>query len=133
MSLLDLLAQHLSAAVADAEKSAAPRSTSAIGPGRMRQTDIVKGRSSPLPAAAGVYRHTNKETNAIEYVGQTNDLRKRQQEHLRSGKLDTTRQNVLYSVARPGVDKAALCATEVKHIDRHKPSGNTTKGGNGRR
>ncbi|HEX5344586.1 MAG TPA: GIY-YIG nuclease family protein [Duganella sp.] len=133
MSLLDILALHLSAAIADAEKSAPPRSSSAIGPGRMRQTDIVKGPNSPLPATAGVYRHINKETKAIEYVGQTNDLRKRQQEHLRSGKLDTNRQNVHYSAARSGVDKAALCATEVKHIERHKPSGNTTKGGNGRR
>ncbi|RFP15125.1 hypothetical protein D0T25_18480 [Duganella sp. BJB488] len=134
MGLFDKLAQHLSSAIADVEKSQQQRHhNSAVGPGRMRQTDVIKGPGSPLPSAPGIYRHTNKETKAVEYVGQTNDLRKRQQEHQRSGKLDPGRQNVQFSVARPGADKAALCATEVNHIARHNPSGNSTKGGNGRR
>jgi len=80
-----------------------------------------------------VYRHVDKESGNVEYVGQTNNLRKRQQEHVRTGTLDPERQYVCYSAAKPDASKDDLCRTEKAHIARHQPSGNKTKGGNGRR
>jgi hypothetical protein len=65
------------------------------------------------------------------YVGQSNDLRVRQQQHARTGQLDTTKHVVQYTVARPDATKDDLCRTEQCHIARHSPSGNKTKGGNG--
>ena len=107
--------------------------SSAIPPGRMKQTDKVKGRDSPLPQSPGIYRHIDKSTGETQYVGQTDNLRKRQQEHERTGKLDTERQYVQFSTTKPDANKNDLCSTEINHISRHKPSGNTMKGGNGRR
>lgn len=46
----------------------------------------------PHPAKPGVYRHIDKESGNVEYVGQTNNLRKRQQEHVRTGTLYPERQ-----------------------------------------
>jgi hypothetical protein len=106
---------------------------SALPPGRMPRTDVIKGSNSPIPAAPGAYRHINKETGAIEYVGQSDNLRVRQQQHARDGKLDTEKQFVQYGKARPDATKDDLCNTERKHIATHSPSGNKTKGGNGRR
>jgi len=132
MGFFDLLGDIFNGVVETAQKEAVRRQSS-LSPGRMRETDQVKGADSPLPHSPGMYRHRNKETGDIEYVGQTNDLRTRQQQHARDGKLDTSRQYVQYAEARPGASKDDLCHTEVAHIARHKPSGNTTKGGNGRR
>lgn len=49
----------------------------AFGPGRY-------SRGAP-PAAPGIYRYVNKRSDAVDYVGQAVDLRKRFQEHLRGG------------------------------------------------
>jgi hypothetical protein len=106
---------------------------SAIPPGRMRETDKVKGKECDIPDKPGVYRHKNKETGEVEYSGQTDNLRRRQQEHSRNGKLDTDKQNVAYSVAKADAQKDDLLKTEKDHIKRHNPSGNKTEGGNGRR
>lgn len=106
---------------------------SAIPPGRMRETDVVKGKKCNIPHEPGMYRHVNKETGKVEYAGQTNDLRKRQQEHARDGKLDTSTQKVAYSTSKPNATKDNLLKTEKEHIKRHDPSGNTYAGGNGRR
>ncbi|MFI3190399.1 hypothetical protein BCS42_01875 [Crenothrix sp. D3] len=106
---------------------------SALGKGRMKETDSIKGKNSPLPSKNGIYQHINKKTGEVEYVGQTDNLRKRQQEHARAGKLDTETQKVRFAVAREGATKDDLLQTEKAHIKRNKPSGNKTEGGNGRR
>jgi hypothetical protein len=132
MGFFDFLGDVAKGMVDKAEKEASRRQSS-LPPGRMRETDQIKGQDSPLPHSPGMYRHRNKETDEIEYVGQTNDIRTRQQQHAREGKLDTSQQYVQYAESRSGVSKDDLCRTEVDHIARHNPSGNTTKGGNGRR
>jgi hypothetical protein len=131
MGILDFLRDAATGIAAQASSGSRP--SGAIPRGRMKQTDIVTGPDSSLPHAPGVYRHVDKSTGTVDYVGQANDLRKRQQEHVRSGKLDPERQFVQYSEARETATKDDLCRTEVEHIARHHPSGNTTKGGNGRR
>jgi hypothetical protein len=109
------------------------RKHSALPAGRMPKTDILTGSHSPLPRTRGEYRHINKVTGSVDYVGQTDNLRVRQQQHAREGRLDTRTQFVQYGIARPDATKDDLCQTERDHIARHKPPGNKTKGGNGRR
>jgi hypothetical protein len=99
----------------------------------MHETDVIKGRECLIPRAPGAYRHIDKETETVVYVGQSNDLRVRQQQHARAGRLDTTMRVVQYALARPDATKDDLCRTEQRHIARHEPTGNKTKGGNGRR
>lgn len=132
MGFFDFLGDVAKGMVDKAEKEASRRQSS-LPSGRMKETEHIKGKESPLPNSPGMYRHRNKETGEVEYVGQTNDLRTRQQQHARDGKLDTSRHYVQYAESREGSTKEDLCRTEVEHIGRHKPSGNTTKGGNGRR
>ena len=110
-----------------------PPFRSALPPGRMKMTDVIKGPGCAIPHEPGTYRHVDKKTKTIVYVGQSNDLRVRQQQHARSGRLDTATHAVQYRVARPDATKDDLCRTEQCHIERHKPIGNKTKGGNGRR
>lgn len=131
MGFFDSLLNSVSEKVGKAEKMQ-DKQRSALAPGRMQEADSVKGNSL-IPKSPGIYQHVNKQTGKVEYAGQTNDLRKRQQEHARAGKLDTEKQKVRYGVARDGANKNDLLKTEVDHIARHKPVGNTTKGGNGRR
>jgi len=106
---------------------------SAITSGRMRQSDTVKGKECNIPRKPGIYRHVNKSTGKIEYVGQTNNLKKRQQEHARDGKLNLDRQTVRYCESYRSITRDQLCNTEKAHIKKHKPSGNKTVGGNGKR
>jgi len=117
--------------VENASKQAS--SKSALPPGRMRETDKIKGSDSPLPNAPGVYRHVSKENGNIDYVGESKNLKKRQQEHARNGKLNTDKQYVQYGEAKNTASTDDRRRTEVNHIARHNPPGNTTKGGNGRK
>lgn len=135
MGLFDVLSgiANFVSDAAEQGRSKQAQKGSAIPSGRMKSTDKIKGSDSPIPDKPGVYRHINKETGEIDYVGQTDNLRKRQQEHARAGKLDTNTQYVQFSEAKPDATKDDLCNTEVSHISRHNPTGNTTKGGNGRR
>jgi hypothetical protein len=105
---------------------------SAIPRGRMRKTDQTKGSGCTIPDSPGVYRHVNKRTGEVEYVGQTENLRVRQQQHVRSGKLDPEKQWVEYSEAKASATKDDLRNTERQHVERHDPSGNIYGGGNGR-
>ena len=109
------------------------RPRSALPPGRMEKTNVIKGPECHIPRGPGAYRHIDKETKEVLYVGQSNDLRVRQQQHARAGRHDTTKHDVQYASARPDATKDDLCRTEQCHIARHKPTGNKTKGGNGRR
>lgn len=52
---------------------------SAIPLGRMKKTDQVKGSECPIPNSPGIYRHIDKGTGEVDYVGQTENLRVRQQ------------------------------------------------------
>lgn len=128
MSLKDLLNKAKEAAVRQ-ERS----NLSSNSPGRMHKTDVIKGKDCKIPLdKGGTYRHTSKETGKVEYVGDTTSLRKRQQEHARSGKLDTSKQNIEYSTAKENATREDRRRTEQDHIKRHNPPGNKTRGGNGR-
>lgn len=102
---------------------------SPIGPGRMKHADS----HTDLPREPGIYRHVDRATGQVNYVGQTGDLRQRTYQHTYGGKFDPSTQRVEYSVARPDASRDALCQGEVRHIAKHQPPGNSTQGGNGRR
>jgi len=135
MSIWDSLKSALSSRVEKAmeQQKRSEGKGSCLSSGRMKETDKIKGKDSPLPKEPGMYRHRDKETGSVDYVGTTTDLRKRQQEHERNGKLDTEKQYVQYKTSRSGANQDDLYNTEKSHIARHNPSGNTTVGGNGRR
>jgi hypothetical protein len=63
-------------------------------PGRMEKTDVIRGPECRIPRGPSAYRHIDKQTKEILYVGQSNDLRVRQQQHARAGRLDTTKHDV---------------------------------------
>ena len=89
--------------------------------GRMATDTTVKGSACKIPSEPGVYRHVNSSTNQVEYVGQTDNLRKRQQEHVRNGKLDLDSSKVMWSGITNG-SKDDLCRIEREHIQRHNPN-----------
>ena len=69
---------------------------SAIPSGRMTETDDLED----IPHEPGIYRHMDKENNEIDYVGYSNNLNRRQHEHVRDGKYDSFTQKVAYSVSK---------------------------------
>lgn len=101
--------------------------------GRMKRTDKIKGPDSKIPNLPGIYHHVSKRTGEVMYVGQTNNLKVRQQQHASSGLLDTKKYEVHYVVAKDDVSRDDLCETEIAHIERFKPKWNKTRGGNGKR
>lgn len=104
----------------------------ALKPGRMKVARSVKGKDSQIPHSRGLYRHIDEATGEIDYIGQTDDLRARNQQHVLTGKLDLSGQRVEYSVADDSATKDQLRDDEAKHIAKHHPSGNKTSGREGR-
>jgi len=105
------------------------RSSSAIGRGRMRATS----EPDDVPQAGGVYRHVYKRSRKVVYVGKSsNDLHRRQQEHVRSGRLNLKTMRIEFSPVSPTASETDLCRTERAHIERYRPRGNKHPGGNGR-
>lgn len=105
------------------------RSSSALKPGRMRIARTI----NDSPEQPGVYRMVNKVTGIVDYVGQTNNIKRRIGEHKRSGNLDLVIHNIVYGIAKADATRDALCFTEKQHIKKHRPKKNKTQGGNGRR
>jgi excinuclease UvrABC nuclease subunit len=93
----------------------------------MRQTDCVED----LPSEPGLYRHINKKTKKVDYIGQTNNIRRRNQEHRNQGLLNDV--IIAWAAAKDDSSRDDLCNTEKKHIKKHRPTRNKYKGGNGRR
>ena len=101
-----------------------------FGPGRYK-------RGEPEPVR-GVYRYVDKNTNEIVYVGQSKNLRRRYQQHLRGDKppfdpntqhFDWKEQTFLSKVV------SALMERQQKERDKirqHNPPLNRNKGGGGR-
>jgi excinuclease UvrABC nuclease subunit len=102
---------------------------SPISRGRMKHANS----HIDMPNAPGIYRHVDRITGEVNYIGQTGNLRQRTYQHTHDGKFNPATQRVEYSVAYPDATRDDLCQGEVRHIAKHQPSGNSTRGGNGRR
>ncbi|WP_300712176.1 GIY-YIG nuclease family protein [uncultured Brachyspira sp.] len=89
---------------------------------------IKKGKIPPCEA--GEYRIRDDEKN-IDYIGETNNLKRRMQEHIRSGKL-----KINYTFEYQIADESSTSQTRREHekekIEQHKPALNKSKGGEGR-
>ena len=97
--------------------------------GRPKKVFVSDGLSQ-LPHVAGEYRHRDAKGN-ITYIGETNDIRRRSQQHLRSGKLQSD-----YSIEYKIADGRSTSRTRREHeqekIKQHNPVLNKSVGGEGR-
>lgn len=108
-------------------------------PGRPKRYDPISGKGALPPHAPGEYRICDGKTHAILYIGETCDLRRRMQEHQRSGKIFAYLRRFPrrtcwfeYKTADARSDSRARRAHEQQKIRRHAPPLNRSGGGEGR-
>ena len=93
-----------------------------------------RGRPSQQAPQAkpGLYYFRNKDTGAVDYVGESSNLRNRKAQHIATGKLDPAKHVFEFKIA----DGRATSKTRREHerlkIDQHKPDMNGRGGGGGR-
>lgn len=89
----------------------------------------TKAGTAP-PHKPGEYRIRNS-LNIIDYLGETNDLKRRMNEHILTGKISYG-DTIEYKIA----DNRSTSKTRRQHeqikIKQHKPTKNKSKGGEGR-
>lgn len=86
------------------------------------------------PEKPGEYRYRNKETGEVEYIGETSNLKQRENQHERSDKpVSRETHDFEWKVAdrRYGVD--ARREHEREKIEQHHPNQNQRNGGAGRK
>ena len=87
------------------------------------------------PHKKGEYRIVCKESHgkrSVEYIGVSNDLKRRMNEHIKSGKLNSSEQLFAYKVADGRASQTRLNDHERKKIKEHTPPLNKRAGGAGR-
>lgn len=106
-------------------RSAAGGSRGAFGPGRPN-----RGVPRRVP---GVYRYVNKTTGKVEYHGQSNDLLRRYQEHVRGAppRFDERKHYFEWQEQTSGGTRERQ-EKEQEKILRDRPRLNRNKGGGGR-
>lgn len=103
-------------------------------PGRPTKYNPSTGVGQKPPAKPGEYRMRDAAGN-MTYVGETNNLARRIDEHIRSGKLPTGQgcgSTVEYMVADGRSTSRTRRAHEQQSIEKHHPTLNKSKGGEGR-
>ena len=103
--------------------------------GRPYKYNPANPHSSQPPAKAGEYRIKNAK-NEIKYIGIASDLKRRMNQHKRSGKFQPGGRNgdvFEYQIAQPGAQFEDLCSHERNKIAQHNPTDNKRAGGAGRR
>lgn len=97
--------------------------------GRPKKIRVSDGLDK-LPHAAGEYRLRDA-NGVITYIGETNDIKRRSQQHLRSGKLQKN-YSVEYKVADGRSTSRTRRIHEQEKIKKHNPILNKSIGGEGR-
>lgn len=103
-------------------------------PGRPTKYDPSTGHGTKPPASAGEYRIRNSQGSLV-YIGETNNLNRRMNEHIRTGKLATgagPHSIIEYKVASADSTSATRRAHEQQKIAQHNPALNKSRGGEGR-
>ena len=103
-------------------------------PGRPRKYNPGAGAGQKPPAEAGEYRIRGSD-GKVTYIGETCNLRRRIDEHIRSGKLPAdgkAESTVEYQVADGRSSSRTRRSHEQEKIARHTPPLNKSKGGEGR-
>lgn len=97
--------------------------------GRPKKVRVTDGLGQ-LPHAAGEYRHRDANGH-ITYIGETNDIKRRSQQHLRTGKLQSD-YSVEYKIADGRSSSRTRRMHEREKIKKHNPVLNKSGGGEGR-
>lgn len=97
-----------------------------FGRGRPR-----RGKPNAVP---GTYRYVNKRTGKVDYVGQSDNLRRRYQQHLRGDQpaFDPHTHHFDWQAQISGGTEERLQKEKDQYLD-HKPPMNRRKGGGGRK
>jgi predicted GIY-YIG superfamily endonuclease len=95
---------------------------------------VRRGRPARTPPKnkPGVYRITNKKTDKVEYIGESNNLARRKREHRQTGNLNPKKERFEHQ-ASPNATTDQRRAQERAQIKRHNPPRNQRRGGGGRR
>ncbi|MEQ2363150.1 GIY-YIG nuclease family protein [Faecalibacterium tardum] len=102
--------------------------------GRPWKFDPTTGAGHRPPNSPGEYRMRDG-SGCITYIGETNDLARRMREHIRSGKLPTAQgcgSTLEYMVADGRSTSRTRREHEQQSIEKHHPTLNRSKGGEGR-
>ena len=99
-------------------------------PGRPFKFDPMTGQGCRPPRRPGEYRIRDS-TGTILYIGETNDLRRRMGEHIRSGKLSNGR-SIEFQLADGRSSSQTRRVHERSKIEQHAPQLNRSGGGEGR-
>lgn len=102
-------------------------------PGRPAKYNPTSGCGTKPPAKPGEYR-IRDHSGQITYVGETCNLRRRTNEHLRSGKLPVGEGGgtLEYQIADGRSTSRTRREHEREKIAQHQPSLNRSHGGEGR-
>jgi hypothetical protein len=84
------------------------------------------------PTGRGEYRWRNKETGKVDYIGISDNLKRRKREHERSGLFSTVSHFFEWMGADDECNFSDLRAHERDSVRKHKPSKNVRGGGGGR-
>lgn len=102
--------------------------------GRPFKYDPTCDKVQKPPCKPGEYR-IRDDSSEIIYIGETNDLERRMNEHIRSGKLSTGEDGqgtFEYQIADGRSTSNTRREHERQKIAEHQPSLNRSKGGEGR-
>ena len=99
--------------------------------GRMKETNVVKGKDCKISSEPGIYYIKDKDTKSHKYIGQSNNVRQRIQQHTRDGRFNPETDIEAYST-NPNMGKPDLQRVEKEKIEKNKPTENIYAGGNGR-
>ena len=105
---------------------------SVFGRGRPFKYQPFEQTGSKPPHAPGVYRIRN-EAGSVAYVGETVDLHKRMNDHIRKTGNLRNGESFEYKIASPGSTSAARREVERKKIAKFHPERNHSAGGEGRK
>lgn len=100
-------------------------------PGRPYRHRPHEDEGTSPPTSPGEYRIRDEEGKVV-YVGETNDLRRRQREHIRTGKLKPG-ETFDYKVADGRSTSTTRREHEREKIKTHQPERNKSGGGEGRK
>ncbi|MBQ8622094.1 MAG: GIY-YIG nuclease family protein [Oscillospiraceae bacterium] len=102
-------------------------------PGRPAKFNPTTGAGTKPPSKPGEYRIRDSKGTLL-YIGETNDIRRRMGEHIRSGKLTTgaSGDTIEYKIASPYSTSQSRRAHEQQKIAQHNPPLNKSIGGEGR-
>ena len=99
----------------------------------MRTYKIGRPLKCDPPCAPGEYRFRNKRTGKIDYIGETNNLKRRKSEHERSEKrVSSKTHDFEYKLADGRSTSNSRRKHEKNKIEQYNPRHNERSGGAGR-